>query len=49
MQIEIRGVYDGICVVFDPKTKTFKWREIAIKRTTETYRKEFEQNFLKEL
>ena len=47
IEIEIKGVYDGICVIFDKETKTFNWRGIAIERTTEGYRKQFEQQFLK--
>lgn len=48
IQIEIKGVYDGICVIFDTETKTFNWRRISIERTTEEYRKQFEQKFIKQ-
>lgn len=48
IEIEIKGVYDGICVTFEKETKTFNWRGIAIERTTEEYRKQFEQQFLEQ-
>ena len=35
MEVEIKGVYDG----------NFKWRQIAIERTSKKYRKQFEQQF----
>lgn len=48
MNIEIRGVYDGICVEYYPDNKEFIWREVAIQRTTEEYRKQFEENVNKQ-
>lgn len=48
IDIQIRGVYDGICVKYYPETKEFIWREVAIQRTTEEYRKQFEQNIIKQ-
>ena len=48
MEIEIKCVYDGICVVYDKGTDTFNWRQIAIERTTKKYRKQFEQQFRKQ-
>lgn len=49
MDVEIRGVYDGICVHYNKETDTFTWRDIAIVNTTEEYRKEFEDNLRKQL
>lgn len=49
MLIQIRGVYDGTCVIYYPKEKRFDWQEPAKTKTTETFRKDFEQQFLKDL
>jgi hypothetical protein len=49
LHIEIRGVYDGIAVVYNRDTNTFTWEEVALRRTTEEFRKEFENNLVKTL
>jgi|GEM_PF-4827814 len=49
MHVEIKVVRDGTAFTYDPKTKTFTWNEQAILRTVETERKEWEENFLKDL
>lgn len=49
MNVEIRGLGDCTSFTYDPKTKQFEWSERAIRLTTETYRKEYEENFLKDL
>ena len=48
IDIEIRGLYDGICVKYYRDTDEFIWRGFIIDRTTEEYRKEFEENFRKQ-
>lgn len=48
IEIEIFGICDDLKVSFNPFTKTFNWRGIAIERTTEEYRKQFEQQFLEQ-
>lgn len=49
LHIEIRGVYDGVAVVYNIDTNTFTWRGVALVRTTEEFRKEFENNLVKTL
>lgn len=48
MHVEIKGVRDGVAFTYDTKTKRFHWDNQAIRRTTETERKQHEENFLED-
>ena len=48
INVEIKGVYDGICYIYDTETKQFEWLDIAIKRTNEKERNQHEESFLKQ-
>lgn len=43
--IEIKGVYDGTCVVYDKETDTFHWNDIALERLSQEEIKGFENSF----
>ena len=45
IDIEINGIYDGVCVKYYPKTGEFIWRPKAIERTTERERKDQEERW----
>lgn len=47
INVEIRGVYDGVAFTYNQDTKEFVWRDIVIERTTAKFRKDFEEEFIK--
>lgn len=47
INVEIRGVYDGVAFTYNKDTKEFVWRDIVIERTTKKFREDFEKGFIK--
>ena len=48
MHIEIQGFYDGVAFTYNRDTDECIWRQVAIERSTEEWRKEFEQSIIKQ-
>lgn len=46
--IEIRGVYDGVCVEYNTEEDSFKWRKVAEDCLSKIERDNFEANFRKQ-